>query len=89
MKCVVTLQLFFAVLTVLQLHCSEGVTVKENEVPLDYLAKVRKDIADQEGIPKDLDTAPTIIHCLQEKGAKLQLLLACMCFVFVFLMYFS
>ncbi len=71
MRCVG--QLFFAVLTVLQLqlYCSEAASLREtgrDKVPLDYLANIIEDIADKEGSPKNLDTAPTIIHCLQDKG---------------------
>lgn len=70
MKCVAVL--FIAVIAVLQ--SSKVVSLRRtpadgrDKVPLDYLVKIREDIADQEGSPKDLDTAPSIFYYLQDKG---------------------
>ncbi len=35
---------------------------------LDYMTEVGTNIADTEGIPKDLDTAPTTVWCFADKG---------------------
>ncbi len=63
----------FAIMQLLWQCCS----ALPEPTALEYMAEVGAKIADNEGTPKDLDTAPTTVWCFADKG-KHFVLIACM-----------